>query len=144
MENESKKSLAEMYMDQLERIACVEAERDMAIHMRDLEERNKIDFILQLEGMEQLKAENAALQAQVRSMSAEIRILRYVINPHTLESLIRDGRVPVGDGVLPWATKWSPLGLDGLLASAQAGKVELAPGVGKAIADRLASLLAEE
>jgi hypothetical protein len=55
--------------------------------------------------------------------------MRYALNPNTLERMIQHGEVPVGDGVLPWVSKNSPLGLDRLLSNVEVGNEKLAPGV---------------
>jgi hypothetical protein len=76
-----------------------------------------------------LERQLAEAQATIAALKGEIRVLRYTLNPNTLEQMIQHGAVPVGDGVLPWVSKNSPLGLDRLLYNVEAGNEKLAPGV---------------
>jgi hypothetical protein len=76
-----------------------------------------------------LERQLAEAQATIAALKVEIRVMRYALNPNTLERMIQHGEVPVGDGVLPWVSKNSPLGLDRLLSNVEVGNEKLAPGV---------------
>jgi hypothetical protein len=91
-----------------------------------------------LESYNNCAKQTAALEDKVARLEAEIKTLRWTINPNTLERLIQHGKIPLGDGVLPWVNREDRFGLSRLLSNVEVGNDKLAPGLAEELADRAA------